>query len=438
MTGFTYGTIATFLGCLAALAPGGAAWAQQPAPAKGRVAVARLTAEGMIRHEGPDKPWQVVPVKADLSSGDLLVGGAGGTLVSRNGAVQLTFLGDLDGLSPFPIVETAVILNPPAKDIDLDFTLDRGRVDLLNLKKKGPARVRVRIRDKAGEIVLAEPGAKAALEIYGRWVPGVRFTKEPKPGEAPTLAFVLLALKGEVEVKARGREVALKAPPGPALLIGDNIDDRESAPHHLDKLPAWATENVVTEDGKKAKAAIGKFREMAAKKSVAEAARALVHSDNATERRLGVNILAATDDLGQLAKAMGDAKHPDLWEYGVMALRHWIGRGPGQDQKLYKRLIEEGTYPPGEAEVVLNMLHSFSKEEMARPETYEALIDYLESDRLAIRALALWHLVRMVPEGKKIGYNPLAEKPERDKAIKKWRELVPHGKLPPKPKAGDK
>jgi hypothetical protein len=79
---------------------------------------------------------------------------------------------------------------------------------------------------------------------------------------------------------------------------------------------------------------------------------------------------------------------------------------------------------------VLQLLHSYGDEELSRPETYEVLIDYLKSDRLAIRGLAYWHLVRIVPSGRSIGYNPLDPKEKRDEAAAKWRELIPAGKLP--------
>jgi hypothetical protein len=58
------------------------------------------------------------------------------------------------------------------------------------------------------------------------------------------------------------------------------------------------------------------------------------------------------------------------------------------------------------------------------------LINYLDHSKLAVRQLALWHLVRLVPEGKAIGYDPAAPAAVRQKAIKEWRQLIPEGKLP--------
>lgn len=148
--------------------------------------------------------------------------------------------------------------------------------------------------------------------------------------------------------------------------------------------------------------------------------------------------MGALDQLPQLGEAMRNAKHLDVWDNGVLALRHWIGRGPGQDLKLYQGLIDSKRYTPAQAATVLNLLHSFGEDDLAHPETYEALLKYMENDNLAIRGLAYWHLSRLVPAGKKFGFNPMAPKEEREKALKEWHNLIPEGKMPPKPEATDK
>jgi hypothetical protein len=65
----------------------------------------------------------------------------------------------------------------------------------------------------------------------------------------------------------------------------------------------------------------------------------------------------------------------------------FVGREPGQDQKLYRALIAGRIMTSTQAETVLQLLHNFSDEELTQPETYEGLIDLLGSDQLAIRGL---------------------------------------------------
>jgi hypothetical protein len=50
---------------------------------------------------------------------------------------------------------------------------------------------------------------------------------------------------------------------------------------------------------------------------------------------------------------------------------------------------------------------------------------------LAIRGLAHWHLYRLVPPGRKIGFDPLAVAAKRAPDVAAWRQLIPTGKLPP-------
>jgi hypothetical protein len=396
-------------------------------------AVAKCVSEtaSVLRRERPDKPWVVVKQNEALPAGDLLLLiGTDAALDSANAAVRLAGMGEMAGVSGFPVLETAVVLYD-SRDADLDFTLDRGRVVLSNRKPAGAARVRVHIRDRAADLVLNEPGAAVALEIYGRWPKGVPFTKDPKPGDGPALAIVVLALKGEVDIQGKLRHFALKAPPGPALLMGDSLQQVDPTPLYVEKLPDWATDKGRAEREKR-RAMAARFRRLVVERSIGEALDEFLRSNDEQERRAAVYLMGALDDLDRLGAALMHAQHPDIWDAAVLAGRHWIGRGPGQDQKLYKYLIEKRQFSPAHAETVLSLLHSFGDEGLARPETYEMLLAYLGSDRLAVRGLAHWHLYRLVPAGRKIGYNPLAPEAERARAIREWKKLIPSGQLPPK------
>ncbi len=413
--------------------------ADDPPKPNARTAVARNTGEAatFLRREAPGKPWAPVAAKEELFTGDLLMGGLDAGLTTLSGDMSVAVKGDLADQSPFPVFETALILHP-AKDVDLDFTLDRGRVAVTNTKKSGPAKVRVHVRDKAGEVTLKEPGASFALETYGRWPTGVPFKKDADASYGPPLALVFLVLKGEVAVKGPRREGTLKAPPGLSLFITDSIDDPNPEPQFLQELPAWASGGAPSEREKKAREALARFRAQVLTKPVGEVLDQFVRSEDPVERRGAVLLMGATDDLERLGEALMNAKHTDVWDAAVLALRHWIGRDPGQDMKLYNGLIEKRGFKPVQAEAILSLLHGFSREDLSLPETYETLINYMESDKLGLRGLAHWHLSRLVPQGQKFDFDPLAPKEKREAAIKKWRELIPVGKLPPKPKADDK
>jgi hypothetical protein len=410
-----------------------AADALQQTPSK-RPTVAKCVSATatMLRREPGAKDWHVVAANESLAIEDLLLGLPGAQLDSAKGGVRLTFQSDLDGLSPYPIVESAVVLhNNP--NVDLEFVLDRGRVDVVNRKKAGAARVGVWVRDASWELTLAEPGTRVALELYGRWPRGVPFTRKPGPKDAPTADLIFLVLSGEVSLKHGSREHLMTAPPGFAMIEWDSVTGQDETPQRLEKLPPWATASGDSPVAKAKREILERLRQRLASKPIGEVLDELLNSDQEAERRLAVNAMGALDDLERLAKALREAKHPDVWQNGVLALRHWIGRGPGQDQLLYKTLVEVRHYSPVHAETVLQLLHSFSDADLARPETYQTLIDYLDHDQLGIRGLAYWHLIRLVPAGKELGYDPLGPKDAREAAIQKWRKLVPPGKVPSRP-----
>jgi hypothetical protein len=86
--------------------------------------------------------------------------------------------------------------------------------------------------------------------------------------------------------------------------------------------------------------------------------------------------------------------------------------------------------PAKQAETVLDLLHGFSEDALTDPITYQTLLVLLESDRLAVRGLAYWHLYRLAPAGREFGYDPLAPKEARRAALAKWQKLIPPGKVP--------
>jgi hypothetical protein len=386
----------------------------------------------ILRRDKAGAPWQTVADQETLNSECLLLGLPGAALESKNGAVGVNFLSNIDGGATHPVKETAIVLheNP---DVDLDFTLDRGRIVLTNRKTEGPARIQVRVGTHAGELTLLSPGSAAALELFGRWLPGAKFTKTPGPQDRPFANLNLLIIKGTAQVKLLGTVHALSAPPGPALIEWDSLTGPDASPQRVEKLPEWAAPDAKpSAETERKKELIEKFRKRVAETSLDAAVNELLNSDNPQERVGGIYLLAAMDDLRRLADAWLNTKNPDVWENGVLAMRHWIGRAPGQDVKLYQALTQKGEMPPVQAEIILQLLHSFSAEEKARPELYEMLIDLLENNRLGIRGLAYWHLYRLVPAGRKFGYDPHASEEARQKAVAEWRKLVPQGEMPPK------
>jgi hypothetical protein len=401
--------------------------------AQPRVALAKLLSPSgsvIARKQGADK-FEVVKQGDGLYSGDMLVALPGATIGSKNGFVELRMHADLDHLSPYPILESAIILHANDK-ADLDFTLDRGRVDLLDNRDDGSSHIVVRFWGEKWEWTTGVKKARVALEIYGRWPRGAYFHKEDNPQPSPIGALAMVVLYGEVSFEHGGQMMRMIAPPGPALYQWDSASGGDPSPTRLEKVPAWADlDNKPSVEAKKRAALIDLLRTLYAREGVGTAIGQALNSNDRTFRSIGVVSMGATDDLPGLIDALANAEHPEVREVAVRALRHWIGRTQGQDLKLYNALQKKG-YSPAHAEMIVNLLHTPGPTELSRASLYEALIAYLGHEKPAIRELAAWHLYRLVPAGKDIAYDPAASKADRDAAIKKWQELIPEGKLPPK------
>ena len=139
---------------------------------------------------------------------------------------------------------------------------------------------------------------------------------------------------------------------------------------------------------------------------------------------LSVLCMGATDDLPDLIECLQDER-PDVRWAAVYTLGHWIGRNARQDRKLYQSLHVKNGYTEVQAHTVMVLLHGFSEEQANTPETYEVLIDYLRSDKLAIRELVWRHLLRLWPEGRAIKYDPAGPAEMRDRAYDEWKKKSP-------------
>ena len=364
------------------------------------------------------------PVAADTRL--VLLPGAG--LASLDGTAVAVSRADPAGVSPLPVYETALI--PWAADpgkVDLEFTLDRGRVDIQNQGTSAVA-VAVRLPGRRWLLTLDKPGTRVAVELVGRWPAGTEYVADPPPGRGPVYSAQAVALSGSAAVSDGETTVTLSAPPGPALLTWTSDSAARPAPVRLAAVPAWAADDA----GPTAQAmarSLAKFRALRAA-DPGTAIDAMLASADPADKRVGLVEAGAADDLPRLAKTVAGTTDPDAWDAGVSVFRHWLGRDAQQEGKLVQFLTARGGFTPARAALVVRLLNGFSPAELRRPETYEVLVEYLRHDTPAVRGLAAWHLIRLVPGGKAVGVRPNGSKADADAAYKRFRELVPPGKLP--------
>ena len=95
-----------------------------------------------------------------------------------------------------------------------------------------------------------------------------------------------------------------------------------------------------------------------------------------------------------------------------------------------------GKYRESEAAIIMELLHSPSREQVQTPAFWAYLIDKLRHDKLAIRELAFFHLRHLLgePGGKRSRYNTSDPPDGLQRGYEAWKKLIPEGKLPPLPR----
>ncbi len=408
------------LGLVAALLPGLTA----PAGAQDKPAPATCTKAAGVLMAQTSTGWQSITPGKPIPADTPVVSLFDSTLVSANGAVEVRLLADPAHRSHLPILESAVTVHADAGH-DLAMTPRRGLIVLTNLKKQGSVTVRLTSRDDFIEVALKEPGAKLALEVYSRHVPGGPLN-DPKADE-PVLHLFCIALKGEAFLQGKERGVTLHAPPGPAVLIWDSLL-REPEVKRLEELPPEIT--VAKEKDEKLLAAYCTWARKLADESPETVRKEGANSALEIERLAAVTAMEALDDLPGLLGVLSNSRHIDARQRAVLVLRNWLGRAPGQTAKLDAGLRKAG-YTEVQSQNVLQLLYGFTPAQRGEPSTYELLLDDLKGSHPALRVLAHWHLVRLAPAGKSIAYDALAPEADRQVGYEQWRKLIPPGKLPP-------
>jgi hypothetical protein len=424
---------AGLLACLAA-APAAAGAQRSSAKPDAAVATCESVPGALLQREGPDK-WRPVAAKGTVRDGALLVALPEAVLVSANGAVQLKLMADIGKRGPFPVLEPAVSCQKAGGDVDFDVTVDRGIAVFTNAKKKGAAKVRLRIHGHEGQLILNEPGAKVGIELYGRQPPGEPVFEKGAGGEwtikdTPVVDVFLIVVKGTAYVQFGENEWRLTAPPGNAALHY-NSAVRKTDVERMEKLPdSLVPMNAEEKKRHEDLCAVGRRLTTG---DLDKTLHDLLTSDNDLQRRAAVVVLGALDKLPPLFEALADPKHADVRQMAILVLRHWIGRAPGQATKLFNERLQLKKTNVVRAKNRLHLLYGFTEQEQKEAGTYEMLLTYLQHEEIPIREVAHWHLVRLVPQGKKIPYDAAAPPEQRARAVAQWRALIPEGRLPPPP-----
>ncbi|WP_162657678.1 hypothetical protein [Tuwongella immobilis] len=386
----------------------------------------------MIAQERTDRPWRSIEQGKEVPEKESIVALPEASLDSGDGAIRVTALADYEGKSPYPILETAFTLYTPTGE-SIDLELDRGRIDLLNIRKNGPATAEIRFADEEWRVTLEEPNSQVSIERFGRWQSGARFAIKPTATDQPDVFVILIVRSGAISLETKRHRYRMTAPPGPALLQWDSVSKMDAFPQRLDKLPEWAiSDEKPSATTLTYRKALEQFRQIRLEKGISEAVDAFYTSGDPIRERIALVSMGAMDDLPRIGAALSESRSAGIWDFGVVVARHWIGRGPGADQELYQFLLNNRGFSVAHARTLMELLHGFSETTIHEPGCYELLIELLKHERPAIRNLAGWHLHRLVPDlREKIPFKPNASPEESRRTYEAWKAAIPAGSVPP-------
>ncbi len=377
------------------------------------------------------KRCEVVAQGAAVSVGDLLVAlpGTRGEVRLADGKLRLSLLGGYPKNTDAPALPSAVRVHAPG-GLAFDLELDGGRALLAYGKGKGALKGQLRVGGENLLVELVEPGTQVAVELLRRWPPGAPFTAEPKKEDAPITDAVILLLGGEISVRSKG--AAEQTSVRGQVFYHWNSLAGLVGPVPLKEVPGWVSGDVAPK-GEAARIALARFRQRLVQQGLDKAVADTLAGQDVGQRVQAVHALGAVGDLQGLLKVLHGAKSAEVRRTALDALRQRSARSAADDVLVYRALVAD-QYKPAHAEMVMQLLRGFDRPALADAATYQALIHYLAHDRAAVRELAAWHLHRLVPEGRKIGYDAAAPAAERARAQAAWRKLIPAGRVPSPPK----
>lgn len=391
----------------------------------------------LISHQRGTELWLPAKPKGAIFTNDELMALPGyRPLVLLETGVQVQLWGNLLEFLPLPALECQVTLHRPATGLMADLTLDRGRIVLTNQRNTGTARVRLRYHGEVWDLLLDD---KAELMVDGLFnlEPGTRYLPNEGATSPPLQQLFVGVVKGKATVIIEDRDpIELQAPPGQALIGWDNKGRLKPPLKIAEPLPLWTRDIPSKSPVPELKAVMDSLRDRLTR-GTATAEIALTELAQLEDKPFGQFYAAyglqALDAIGRVIDALDDLTKPAMRAAAIPALRHWVARDQKNSLVLHNLLWKDKGYSREQADVAVQLMFTLTESDTYERRTYEFLFQQLEDPKLAVRELAYWHLAQLDPDGARASmYNP-ANDQQRDAALRRWKQRLTEGRLPPKP-----
>ena len=408
-------------------------------PDPDRLPVARLfTRESLVlnRRRDTDK-WERLEPQKEIHTTDTILTLPGNQAeVHFDTGVVLNLWGSLPQYQTIPVLdlqESRIVPHSPPNGFDADFTLESGRVFITRQVAKGkqvePSKVRVRFKEEIWEITLLDAEVEVCVDLLGFYPEGVPFSKE-KFGPAPKTEFYFGLLKGKAGLKVKFKDYPMLQ--APMRADWDSVVGEFNVPEKITEQDMeWWNKSIPAHDGAKAMQAAVTYFVDYMKKSQASLETVFNSAmkdekEQANYRAYAVHCLQAIDSMSFLADALDMTDLPEgfiVRAVGIRCVQHWTGQSPERDLQLYRLLIDKKGYTEPHAQMIMQLLHPFRENELAKAEIAAALFDAMRHERVAIRDLAVMHMSLADTTGfREIGFLDMAApEQQRDPVVAKWK-----------------
>ncbi len=268
---------------------------------------------------------------------------------------------------------------------------------------------------RQARLELASDNAVCGIEVH-RAEPN-KFEVEPA---APGFTASLHVAQGTVRFStADGKTATVEGPGFLPITSGVTANEKKSEIGRTSQLifPDW-----LEADPKRAATKIKRpyntafEKEFDAEQLLQLSLPAVVNNPRLAISELAVKCLALTDSYNPLVKALSQGDHREARLAAISGLRQWLPLDPRHRALLKAELAKY--FLPSDAEAVYRLLWGFDADDAKTPATSRSLVGWLDSDQLAIRELAFFHVQKLT--GLKHEYSPINPPGQRRAAVDRW------------------
>lgn len=330
-----------------------------------------------------------------------------------------------------PVLESAVTLYVPRAGADAELTLDRGRIHLMNHKPSGPAVVRVRFARDTLEITLSKKESELCLDLWN---------DPPRRDISSVPSSLAINARGEVKCVLQGVTLHLTTGSHAEWTAGLLPKASESAA----ALPGWWLNGPDRSQPFVQETILALVDWQEKLQQSADVRETILNeirsSDDSTYRMVGLLFLGSIEKGSHLVEfledpARADHSHNRVRSTAIYALQTWLGRKREHATELARDIQARRGYSKERTDLILQLLHLLSAENLREPRTLQTLLGYLDNEFLPIRQLAFWHLALIRPDlADKSGYDPSGPAEQRKSAIAVLKKEMPDGWVPQRAK----